>query len=147
MRVAAHDCLPPDRFRAQPSAHRLRRVTTRVLVAALDPIVARGLIQTLQDERYEVLDATDLASAGGLLEAVRRLHPDAVIVRMSSDIDALVGLLRESDPALRVIECDDDTPRLRTHPAGGQVISTEPVTAATLRQALGPPVLGGAHVH
>ncbi len=122
-------------------------MTTRVLVAALDPIVARGLIQTLQDERYEVLDATDAASAPSLLEAVQRLHPDAVIVRMSSDGDSLVGMLQESEPGLRVIECDDDIPRLRSHPAGGQVIAIQPVTAATLRQALGPPLIGDPRVH
>ena len=114
-------------------------MASRVLIGDLDPLVARGLTQTLIEEHFDVLDA---AIAGGLsdprvlTEAVARLHPDAVIVRMGPEAEALVRALRARQPALQVVECDDDQPRLRVHPAIGASFTLEPVTATTLREAL-----------
>ena len=56
-------------------------MTNRVLIGDLDPLVARGLIQTLIEEHYEVLDATETDRIDDLADAVVRLRPDAVIVR------------------------------------------------------------------
>lgn len=114
-------------------------MSSRVLIGDLDPLVARGLMQTLIEEHFDVVDA---AAAGGLAdpraltEAVVRLHPDAVIVRMGPGAEAIVGALRARQPALQVVECDDDRPRLRVHPASGATFTLEPVTASTLREAL-----------
>lgn len=119
-------------------------MASRVLIGDLDPLVARGLTQTLIEEHFDVLDA---AIAGGLAdprvltEAVVRLHPDAVIVRMGPEADAIVRALRARQPALQVVECDDDQPRLRVHPTIGASFMLEPVTATTLREALA----GGDH--
>jgi hypothetical protein len=100
-------------------------VSSRVLIGDLDPLVARGLMQTLIEEHFDVVD-----------EAVVRLHPDAVIVRMGPGAEAIVGALRARQPALQVVECDDDRPRLRVHPVSGATFTLEPVTASTLREAL-----------
>lgn len=114
-------------------------MASRVLIGDLDPLVARGLTQTLLEEHFDVLDA---AAAGGLAdpraltEAVARLHPDAVIVRMGPEAEQIVRALRARQPALQVVECDDDQPRLRVHPASGASFTLEPVTASTLREAL-----------
>jgi AmiR/NasT family two-component response regulator len=111
-------------------------VTNRVLIGDLDPLVARGLIQTLIEEHYEVLDATETDRIDDLADAVVRLRPDAVIVRMGPEPDATVKALRAGQPILEVVECDDDRPRLRVHPASGGSFTLEPVTATTLREAL-----------
>jgi hypothetical protein len=115
---------------------RLGFVTTRVLVGGLDPLVARGLIQTLRDEHFEVYDASGVGGVQGLLDEIGRVHPDAVIVRMAADRDATVTTLIEQSPGVGVIECDDDRPRLRGHPVDGAPFVLEPVTALTLREAL-----------
>ena len=112
---------------------------SRVLIGDLDPLVARGLTQTLIEEHFDVLDAAavgGLADPRVLTDAVVRLHPDAVIVRMGPEADAIVRLLQARQPALQVVECDDDRPRLRVHPAFGASFMLEPVTASTLREAL-----------
>lgn len=112
---------------------------SRVLIGDLDPLVARGLTQTLIEEHFDVLDAAavdGLADPRVLTDAVIRLHPDAVIVRMGPEAEAIVRLLQARQPALQVVECDDDRPRLRVHPAIGASFMLEPVTASTLREAL-----------
>lgn len=111
-------------------------MTTRVLVGGLDPLVARGLIQTLRDEHFEVYDASGVGGVQGLLDEIGRVHPDAVIVRMAPDREGTVEALLERSPGVGVIECDDDRPRLRGHPVGGAPFVLEPVTAITLREAL-----------
>ena len=111
-------------------------MTHRVLIGDLDPLVARGLIQTLIEEDFEVLDATETDRIDDLADAVVRLHPDAVIVRMGPEPDATIRALRARQPVLQVVECDDDRPRLRVHPASGGSFTLEPVTAMTLREAL-----------
>jgi AmiR/NasT family two-component response regulator len=111
-------------------------VTNRVLIGDLDPLVARGLMQTLIEEHYDVLDATMTNHLDDLADAVVRLHPDAVIVRMTPEPEATVRALRARQPQLQVVECDDDRPRLRVHPIGGTAYTLEPVTASTLREAL-----------
>ena len=91
-------------------------MASRVLIGDLDPLVARGLTQTLIEEHFDVLDAAaadGLADPRALTEAVVRLHPDAVIVRMGPEAEAIVRALRARQPALQVVECDDDRPRLR----------------------------------
>ena len=114
---------------------------TSVLVGDLDPLVARGLMQTLIEEQYDVLDGTATGRLDDLAEAVVRLHPDAVIVRMEPDPEVTVRALRAAQPRLKVVECDDDQPRLRVHPVDGRSFTLEPVTAVTLRKALA--VVGG----
>jgi len=109
---------------------------TSVLIGDLDPLVARGLMQTLIEEEYDVLDATVSARLDDLADAVVRLHPDAVIVRMGPEAELTVRALRARQPRLQVVECDDDRPRLRVHPIGGISFTLEPVTALTLREAL-----------
>jgi DNA-binding NarL/FixJ family response regulator len=111
-------------------------VTSRVLIGDLDPLVARGLMQTLIEEHFDVLDATMTNHLDDLADAVVRLHPDAVIVRMTPEPEATVRALRARQPQLQVVECDDDRPRLRVHPIGGVPYTLEPVTASTLREAL-----------
>jgi AmiR/NasT family two-component response regulator len=111
-------------------------VTSRVLIGDLDPLVARGLMQTLIEEHFDVLDATMTNHLDDLADAVVRLHPDAVIVRMTPEPEATVRALRARQPRLQVVECDDDRPRLRVHPIGGVPYTLEPVTASTLREAL-----------
>jgi len=111
-------------------------VTNRVLIGDLDPLVARGLMQTLIEEHFDVLDATTTDHLDDLADAVVRLHPDAVIVRMTPEPEATVRALRARQPGLQVVECDDDRPRLRVHPIGGMSYTLEPVTASTLREAL-----------
>ena len=122
-----------------------RLVTSRVLIGDLDPLVARGLIQTLIEEHFDVLDATMTDHLDDLADAVVRLHPDAVIVRMTPEPEATVRALRARQPQLQVVECDDDRPRLRVHPIGGVPYTLEPVTASTLREALSvsSPVVDG----
>ncbi|MDP9483046.1 MAG: hypothetical protein M3P84_07475, partial [Chloroflexota bacterium] len=135
---------PSDGFRASAAWLDTQRVASRVLIGDLDPLVARGLTQTLIEEHFDVLDAAiagGLADPRDLTEAVARLHPDAVIVRMGPEADAIVRALRARQPALQVVECDDDQPRLRVHPAIGASFTLEPVTASTLREALA----GGEH--
>jgi DNA-binding NarL/FixJ family response regulator len=107
-----------------------------VLIGDLDPLVARGLMQTLIEEHFDVLDATMTNHLDDLADAVVRLHPDAVIVRMTPEPEATVRALRARQPQLQVVECDDDRPRLRVHPIGGVPYTLEPVTASTLREAL-----------
>ena len=109
---------------------------TSVLVGDLDPLVARGLMQTLIEEKYDVLDGTATARLDDLADEVVRLHPDAVIVRMGPEPELTVRALRARQPRLQVVECDDDQPRLRVHPVGGRTFTLEPVTALTLREAL-----------
>ena len=58
--------------------------------------------------------------------------------------DAIVRALRARQPALQVVECDDDRPRLRVHPAIGATFTLEPVTATTLREALAGDEQSGA---
>jgi len=111
-------------------------VTNRVLIGDLDPLVAHGLMQTLIEEHFDVLDATTTDHLDDLADAVVRLHPDAVIVRMTPEPEATVRALRARQPGLQVVECDDDRPRLRVHPIGGMSYTLEPVTASTLREAL-----------
>ncbi len=111
-------------------------MTNRVLIGDLDPLVARGLMQTLIEEHFDVLDATTTDHLDDLADAVVRLHPDAVIVRMTPEPEATVRALRARQPGLQVVECDDDRPRLRVHPIGGMSYTLEPVTASTLREAL-----------
>jgi DNA-binding NarL/FixJ family response regulator len=121
-------------------------VTNRVLIGDLDPLVARGLMQTLIEEHFDVLDATMTDHLEDLADAVVRLHPDAVIVRMTPEPEVTVRALRARQPSLQVVECDDDRPRLRVHPIGGVAYTLEPVTARTLREALSPsaPVVEGS---
>ena len=114
-------------------------MTNRVLIGDLDPLVARGLMQTLLEEHFDVLDATTTDHLDDLADAVVRLHPDAVIVRMTPEPEATVRALRARQPGLQVVECDDDRPRLRVHPIGGVAYTLEPVTASTLREALSSP--------
>lgn len=114
-------------------------MTNRVLIGDLDPLVARGLMQTLIEEHFDVLDATMTNHLDDLADAVRLLHPDAVIVRMTPEPEATVRALRARQPQLQVVECDDDEPRLRVHPIGGPAYMLEPVTAITLRRALSTP--------
>ena len=114
-------------------------MTSRVLIGDLDPLVARGLMQTLIEEHFDVLDATMTYHLDDLADAVVRLHPDAVIVRMTPEPEATVRALRARQPQLQVVECDDDRPRLRVHPIGGAAYTLEPVTASTLREALSVP--------
>ena len=109
---------------------------TSVLVGDLDPLVARGLMQTLIEEKYDVLDGTATARLDDLADEVVRLHPDAVIVRMGPEPELTVRALRARQPRLQVVECDDDQPRLRVHPVDGRTFTLEPVTALTLREAL-----------
>ena len=109
---------------------------TSVLVGDLDPLVARGLMQTLIEEQYDVLDGTATGRLDDLADAVVRLHPDAVIVRMGPDPELTVRALRARQPRLQVVECDDDQPRLRVHPVDGRTFTLEPVTAVTLHEAL-----------
>jgi len=111
-------------------------VTNRVLIGDLDPLVARGLIATLIEEHFDVLDASTTDHLDDLADAVVRHHPDAVIVRMVPEPEATVRALRARLPGLRVVECDDDRPLLRVHPIGGVPYTLEPVTASTLRRAL-----------
>jgi DNA-binding response OmpR family regulator len=111
-------------------------VTNRVLIGDLDPLVARGLMQTLLEEHFDVFDATTTDHLDDLADAVVQFHPDAVIVRMTQEPEATVRALRARQPALQVVECDDDQPRLRVHPVGGVAYTLEPVTARTLREAL-----------
>lgn len=120
-------------------------MTNRVLIGDLDPLVARGLMQTLIEEHFDVLDATMTDHLDDLADAVVRLHPDAVIVRMTPEPEATVRALRARQPQLQVVECDDDRPRLRVHPIGGAAYTLEPVTASTLREALSAtsPVVDG----
>jgi DNA-binding response OmpR family regulator len=119
-------------------------VTSRVLIGDLDPLVARGLMQTLIEEHFDVLEATSGGKLDDLADAVVRLHPDAVIVRMGPEPEATVRALRARQPELQVVECDDDEPRLRVHPIGGNSYMLEPVTARTLREALSAPAGDGA---
>ena len=121
-------------------------MTSRVLIGDLDPLVARGLMQTLIEEQYDVLEATSGGRLDDLADAVVRLHPDAVIVRMVPEPEATVRALRARQPELQVVECDDDEPRLRVHPIGGGSYTLEPVTAGTLRKALSTPATDGAQV-
>src|SRR5438105_915649 len=93
-------------------------------------------MQTLIEEKYDVLDGTATARLDDLADAVVRLHPDAVIVRMGPEPELTVRILRARQPRLQVVECDDDQPRLRVHPVDGRTFTLEPVTALTLREAL-----------
>ena len=108
----------------------------RVLLGNLDPVARLGMSRILADDGVEVVERTD--AARDLVEDVREIHPDAVVLRLENGETArLRELVRGAVPETKVILWARDETEMQVYDPG----SAEPrrMTAGPSRLSQRPP--------
>ena len=87
----------------------------RVLIGDFGAIARLGLREFLDEEGFEVVAEERLP--GEILERLTEFRPDVVVLDLDTDGEAdVAGLIAANFPAVKVIACSSEEPRMRIYP-------------------------------